>query len=621
MSDLEGVEATRCVPAIVGIGHAMAVYEARAMDYDEHLGVAHLQALHARWDFALCCLDAGRRTNAKNELDHLAHDCDQLLPPGDPLTLFVRRGVEAVRNDPLLPRETPYFGVSTLGERHPLSLRAGWVRAHVLLADAHPLEAMNHCERLVIEASSTLGPDALVTLLACSAQASALWALDRRDEALAGYEEVARHCERALGSGHLETLRAWGVVAGVYADVGRAGDSLAVLERLETESERALGHDHPFTRAVRERGMAVVLARPRSPARLGDGATYDGPYVAASGGTPVPWLWVANGTKPSVCRFAIPRPSSERGAVPPDSLAAWLARAAARQGGVAGDAVEISEAAPNAGPDAAEPTTGSGEAVEEGDRRSSETLEAPGEISPGPGATLTVASGSPRVDLLVLGPVEATGWEVLPERPVVVELVCFLALHRNRRLHGDELRAALRPEGTDEVSATTLRSYVSFLRRSLPPGLLPSATGGGYRLAEAVSTDWERFVVLAAPGASVDQLRDALLLVRGRPFAGVPAGTYQWVYAELLVSDMEVAIADAARRLTEAALAADDVALAIWAIRQGLAGAPSDFGLWRLHLDLAAREGPAAVERARRDAVAALGSDADELIDGPDPTG
>lgn len=612
------VEGTaRCLPTVVDVNHAMAVFEARATDYEEHLGADHPDALTARWDLAALYLDVGQQILAKSELAYLADDCDRVLPPGEPLTLLVRRAVELVRDEPLPERETPWFGVSTLGEHHPLALRAGWVRAHVLLAEGRRSEAMDLGERLAAETMALLGPDHVVALLARGARASALWAVDHRTEAVAAFEDLAGASERALGYGHLETLRAWGRVVGALVEVDCVADALVVLERLETHSEEILGNGHPFTRAVRERAVALLITRSRSAGGTGDGTTYDGPYMAARGGSPASWVWVANGTTPPTARFAAPRSSSQRTAAPPDSLAAWLARAAARQGASARTAAEAGEPASDLGvPDAAGAADGAGEPAEAADGPPPRTLAVPDEVPPVPGVTATVAGGARRVELLVLGPIEASGWVIPPDRPVVVELACFLALHRHRAIHGEELRVALRPDGSGEVSATTLRSYVSFLRRALPPGLLPSASGGGYGLSEEVVTDWEHFVVLTGPGAGVEDLRDALALVRGRPFAGVPAGTYQWAFAELLVSDMEAAVADAARRLTEAALTADDVGLATWATRQGLAGATGDFGLWQLHLDLAAREGSRALERARREALAALGPDAAEVLDG-----
>ena len=64
--------------------------------------------------------------------------------------------------------------------------------------------------------------------------------------------------------------------------------------------------------------------------------------------------------------------------------------------------------------------------------------------------------------------------------------------------HGEALRVALRPaEREKEQTAKTLRTYLSMLRKSLRPDVLPAANSGGYRLGNAVTTDLELFGGLA----------------------------------------------------------------------------------------------------------------------------
>jgi hypothetical protein len=225
------------------------------------------------------------------------------------------------------------------------------------------------------------------------------------------------------------------------------------------------------------------------------------------------------------------------------------------------------------------------------------------------------SKGAPRmIEVRVLGPVEVIGWLVMPDRAIVTELVCFLALHQGRPISGEELRAALRPDPEHEAGAKSLRTYMSLARSALGSDILPAGTGAGYGLRPGVQTDWDRFLTLSGPSADAAALRRALELVRGRPFAGVAANTYGWVFSELLVSEMEVAIASASRRLTELALASGDPNVALWATRQGLLGVSGDLGLWEIHLSTAARVSPDAFARACRDAEAALGADAADLI-------
>jgi DNA-binding SARP family transcriptional activator len=225
------------------------------------------------------------------------------------------------------------------------------------------------------------------------------------------------------------------------------------------------------------------------------------------------------------------------------------------------------------------------------------------------------------VEARILGPVEVAGWRRIPERQVVTELCCYLALHGERPVTADVLLAALWPEGRREAGAKSLRTYLSLLRRSLGPDLFPEAEkGAGYRLDPAVSTDWFSFATLrhdadayeahgdAATAALL--LRRALQLVRGTPFTGVPAGSYSWAWTELLVSEIEQAVADAALRLARHATAERDDEVADWAARQGLRAVPFDDRLWSSLVNTARRHSPTALIQALRDRAAVLGEEA-----------
>ncbi|MBV8162493.1 MAG: hypothetical protein JO265_16365, partial [Acidimicrobiia bacterium] len=67
-----------------------------------------------------------------------------------------------------------------------------------------------------------------------------------------------------------------------------------------------------------------------------------------------------------------------------------------------------------------------------------------------------------------------------------------------------------------------------------------------------------------------EALRQALDLVQGPPFAGVPERAYSWVFAEHLPSRMEAAIVGAAHRLAEVGLAHGAHDAAAWAAEKGL---------------------------------------------------
>lgn len=70
--------------------------------------------------------------------------------------------------------------------------------------------------------------------------------------------------------------------------------------------------------------------------------------------------------------------------------------------------------------------------------------------------------------------------------------------------------------------------------------------------------------------------RDALGLVRGTPFAGVPKGSYGWVWDELIVSGMEEDVIDVAHRMAVACMEQGWPKQADWAAGRGLLAVPTD---------------------------------------------
>ena len=107
-------------------------------------------------------------------------------------------------------------------------------------------------------------------------------------------------------------------------------------------------------------------------------------------------------------------------------------------------------------------------------------------------------------------------------------------------------------------------------------------------------------------------LKEALSLVRGRPFTGV---TYNWAFSELLVSEMEVGVSEAACRLAALSMAAGDPATAAFAARRGLLPSPFDVTLWEIALRAAAAVSADELARTWRDARATLGDDAAEVAE------
>lgn len=216
----------------------------------------------------------------------------------------------------------------------------------------------------------------------------------------------------------------------------------------------------------------------------------------------------------------------------------------------------------------------------------------------------------------VLGPV-TVDWRHTASRPQLTELLAFIATHPPR-IGADRVRLALWPVDPDderfgERSPSTLWTLVSKARLALgtdPDGgdLLITQPGNVYELCPQVGCDWVRFETLRKmaadePERTVPLLRQALGLVRGRPFQDIPVGSYSWVGLDRLDSDMSASIAEAAGTLVAAALAADDVATARFAVEQGRLGTPHSETLIRAAMRVCAAAGDReGLDRALRDA-------------------
>jgi hypothetical protein len=201
-----------------------------------------------------------------------------------------------------------------------------------------------------------------------------------------------------------------------------------------------------------------------------------------------------------------------------------------------------------------------------------------------PGVSTRVARQrpAPGVDVLVLGPVQVEGAnESFEGRPLLTELVVYLAFHPEGLL-GEACAAALWPDR--RVPLQTLSNRLHEVRRALgtmengEPRLKRS--DGRHLVSPDVRTDWWRFVALTGPESGPASWRQALALVRGRPFDGLARG--DWAVFEGFLAAVEAAIVGIAVRLGEHLLEAADPLGAEWALRQGLLVAPSDERLYRL---------------------------------------
>lgn len=170
------------------------------------------------------------------------------------------------------------------------------------------------------------------------------------------------------------------------------------------------------------------------------------------------------------------------------------------------------------------------------------------------------------------------------------ELVAFLALHPGAT--GADISAAMWPGRAPNLQ--TRRSAVSRARRWLGVDAdgrnhLPlvvgseedAADGDGYRL-RGVTTDWAQFLELVGDNAATAPLADlkaALSLVRGRPFADAKATKYVWAEADM--QEMLAAIVDVAHEVARRALQTGDTATARQAAAVGRLVDAADERVWR----------------------------------------
>lgn len=226
-------------------------------------------------------------------------------------------------------------------------------------------------------------------------------------------------------------------------------------------------------------------------------------------------------------------------------------------------------------------------------------------------------AGARRIHLLVLGPVVVEGLGDVPRRSLLEELCAYGVLSGGREISSEKLRVDL-GRSENDWSPATLYKRVSELRSALGRDVLVRSSKGTYRFCGEVTSDWASFEELTSTTAPndegrIEQLRAALLLVRGVPFEGAVSPQYRWALNGRLAHEMTVAIENAALELaailTEKARGHE----AMEACRMGLRGVPYSQGLRFAHLRAGATGGRGSLEQAWREVVAMDGGEEPEL--------
>jgi DNA-binding SARP family transcriptional activator len=235
------------------------------------------------------------------------------------------------------------------------------------------------------------------------------------------------------------------------------------------------------------------------------------------------------------------------------------------------------------------------------------TTSAP--VSQSSGSHASPRQPTHEVEIAVLGPVEIHGAARDFTRAWARELVVYLSVHPNGASN-EAWATALWPERV--MAPSSLHSTASVARRALGKAKdgsdhLPRSHGR-LALASTVGTDWDRFVELSQ-GEDPDRWRQALELVRGRPFDGLRST--DWSILDGTAPSVESAIVDLSGRLAGACLRDGDARGAEWSARRGLMVSPYDERLYRMLLRAADAAGnPSGVEAVMGELVRVV---ADEI--------
>lgn len=210
----------------------------------------------------------------------------------------------------------------------------------------------------------------------------------------------------------------------------------------------------------------------------------------------------------------------------------------------------------------------------------------------------------------VLGPVEVRApGEVDQDRvDFLTELAVYLALHP-AGVHVNRLSAAMWPRGVEAATRNAaLRQLDAWLGAAPDAPVLVEDDGVWSLRPGTLVVDWDEFrgLVNAAgerPSEAERLLRQALGLVRGRPFSGTADGRYAWLETTTLEADTALAVGLVTLSASERALARGDADAARSVLGHGLETMPANEDLWRARLRLEASYGDADELREVADAL------------------
>ncbi len=216
------------------------------------------------------------------------------------------------------------------------------------------------------------------------------------------------------------------------------------------------------------------------------------------------------------------------------------------------------------------------------------------------------------IEVAILGPVEIRGADRPFTRAWSKELVVYLAVHPDGASN-DNWTTALWPNHL--MAPSSLHSTVSVARRSL--GQADDGTDhlprshGRLMLGPSVSTDWARFLALIE-SETADSWREALGLVRGRPFEGLRDA--DWSVLDGTAPLIESTVVEVSGRLAGSCFREGDTSGMEWAARKGLLVSPYDERLYRMLLRAADLAGnPAGVESVMTELVKVVADEREPL--------